>query len=70
MQAENMIVNVDKDEIVKVSIVKEIDGQMKRVFWLEASPVEDSIVILKDCFEQHECWARSYENGLSEAEDR
>lgn len=70
MLAENMILNVDSDEIVKISIVKKVDGQMKRVFWLEACPIEDSVVILKDCFEQLECWARSYEDGLSEAEKR
>lgn len=69
MQAENMIVNVDSDEVVKISIVKRIDGQMKRVFWLEARPIEDSIVVLKDCFEQLECWARSCEDGISKTEE-
>lgn len=68
--AESIHVNVDAFDLVKVSIVDKIDGDYKRVIWLEAEALEDAEIILNGRFIQKSIWFRGDDNELPEAEKR
>lgn len=68
--AESIHVNVDAFELVKVSIVEKIDGDYKRVIWLEAEALEDAEIILNGRFIQKSIWFRGDDGELPEAEKR
>lgn len=65
IEAESIYLNVDAFDLVKVIIVDKIDGDYKRVMWLEAEELEDAQVILNGRFVQKTVWFRGDDNELS-----